>query len=259
MPTPAKIAMSTATFPSPPRDISDGCDLRGEDDFVVICSAPKTRRPKQPSQAVDTLRPAPSPVRDVVRAGAPVTAVTDHGAAPTGLRSLVNAPVSTPGAAQVVTRCYDPIRVHGEKNRLNPSDVEILQRATSGLALQIAMARLAAGRSTHAEVIALAQDILHLSERGQGELVRWARDEGAALSVRVAQSDESKVENLRPRRSHDFDDVYLRTQEQRLQAAIVEAQAAQQSALDPRVRAFAERSVPEIKQLLAKVQNTPHG
>ena len=133
-------------------------------------------------------------------------------------------------------------------------DLAILQKAVSGLSLQIAMASLAPTHGAGSSVSKFAAYVYDLSTHGQSQLSETARRHGGTVDSTLQNEDAGRVTALQSLYGPSFEARYLHEQKCRLETATTEAEAARLQAVDPEIAAFAERSIGEIRDLLAQTK-----
>ena len=139
------------------------------------------------------------------------------------------------------------------------SDSAFAQKAMLGGMEELDLASMALGKTTNADVLSFATRMQTDHQKANQELVAIAKSEGIQLPKSVKSdvvtpeyiSEEQKLKSLTGKQ---FDNGYIRQQIDAHRQALALFQKEAQSGKDPRLVAFAKKSLPTLKAHLALAQ-----
>jgi len=128
------------------------------------------------------------------------------------------------------------------------TDAEFVIKAASGGMFEVESGKLAKDMASAADVKKFAERMVADHEKANKELMEVAKK--ANLGIPTAMLDEHKklLERVRGVKGADFDRAYMDTQLTAHEEAVALFTSAAKSAKDAGVRAFAEKTLPVIKE-----------
>ncbi|MDY6948828.1 MAG: DUF4142 domain-containing protein [Pseudomonadota bacterium] len=143
-------------------------------------------------------------------------------------------------------------------NAISASD--FVQKAGASGAAEIDMARLAAEKATNTEVKAFAQKMVTDHTKVNKELIAVAKAKGLDVPTEPGLMHKGMQEKFEYQSAdHDFNEDFMQQMVRDHQSAVELFQtAADDTTLDPDLRALAKKTLPTLQQHLADAQKLEH-
>lgn len=162
---------------------------------------------------------------------------------------------SAPGAAPVVpTAPATPSTHAGSTATLAEADRTFIQRALEGGMAEMAVTSHLREKGADGAVRETARKLHEDHERSNVELMRIAQARGATVPARPADAKRGEIEELRGLSGAELDRRALETLEATHKESIALYEDATRSAGDAELRAYAEKTLPALRQHLQMVE-----
>ena len=116
------------------------------------------------------------------------------------------------------------------------------------------MGEIGQQKASNAEVKALAKRLQNDHQQANSELKSFAQSKGIELPTSMGSTQEQSISGLEDKQGADFDREFVQHAIQDHQKDIAEFEKASSSATDPDLKAWAEKTLPVLKEHLQLAQ-----
>lgn len=167
----------------------------------------------------------------------------------------------TPGTGSSVTGGQSaPAAQPGTGTRNTPQaklargDRKFVEHAAQGGMFEVQAGQLAVSRASNPQVKAYAQRLVDDHSKGNNELTQIANAKGVELPAAPKRSDRREIEKLAKKTGGDFDKEFVKNAVKDHKKDIKEFEKAAKDVKDPDLKAFAEKTLPVLRDHLAQAE-----
>ena len=128
------------------------------------------------------------------------------------------------------------------------SDTDFVAKAASGGMFEVASSKLAKDASTSPEVKKFAEHMIADHEKANKELKVAAKNANIEVPTKMSADDQKLYEKVKAAKGAEFDKVYMAAQITAHDEAVAVFSGATKGVKDPGLKAFAEKTLPVIKE-----------
>jgi putative membrane protein len=139
----------------------------------------------------------------------------------------------------------------GTSSDMAPEDKEFVSNAGMGGLAEVRMGNLAAQKATNADVKAFAQRMVTDHSKANAELQEFATTKGVALPTQLDAEHQGALDHLDGLSGAEFDKAYMQHMVEDHQKDVAEFAKASTSAADTDLRAWADRTLPTLREHLS--------
>jgi len=140
--------------------------------------------------------------------------------------------------------------------RPDPGSEHFIQEAASGGQAEVALGRMAANKAASPEVRRFAERMMKDHGAANDQLKELAQRKGVSLSIRLDPADRTLIDRLGKLSGPAFDREYMRAMVDEHEKDVAKFEREAQVERDADVKAFAERTLPTLRQHLELAQET---
>lgn len=141
-----------------------------------------------------------------------------------------------------------------EREPLSEGTVRFLRSAASGGEMEIELGRIAAQRSEVPRVRGLGERMVEDHTKVSQDLRAVARRQGLMLPQPMNPEHQGEFQRIASLRGRDFDEAYVRHMLTAHERGVAEFERMARDAEEPEVRAFAQRTVPTLREHLERIR-----
>ena len=140
-----------------------------------------------------------------------------------------------------------------------PPDLDFVLKAASGGMEEVALGELAAQKVQSQQVKELAQLIVQEHTAANQELMQIAQSKGIQVPQTTSPTTQTVAASMSELNGQEFDLAYVMQQHGAHLATVALFDFAANHAMDPDVKAFAQKYLPKIQAHTAKIEETAQG
>lgn len=140
--------------------------------------------------------------------------------------------------------------------RPTPSSEHFMQDVASGGQAEVSLGRMAANKAASPEVRRFAERMMKDHGAANDQLKELAQRKGVSLSIRLDPADRTLIDRLGKLSGPAFDREYMRAMVDEHEKDVAKFEREAQVERDADVKAFAERTLPTLRQHLELAQET---
>jgi putative membrane protein len=139
------------------------------------------------------------------------------------------------------------------------TDQEFVKKAASGGLHEVEMGKLAKDRAANADVKKFGERMVTDHSKANDELKEIAKGMGIQLSDKMMEEHQKHVDHMKDLRGADFDQAYMKHMVEDHEKAVKMFEKASKECKDARLRQWAEKTLPTIKDHLAMARKIRDG
>ena len=141
-----------------------------------------------------------------------------------------------------------------QSGSISSADRSFVRQAAEGGMAEVRMGEIGQQKASNAEVKALAKRLQNDHQQANSELKSFAQSKGIELPTSMGSTQEQSISGLEDKQGADFDREFVQHAIQDHQKDIAEFEKASSSATDPDLKAWAEKTLPVLKEHLQLAQ-----
>ena len=141
--------------------------------------------------------------------------------------------------------------------KLDRKDRKFIESAAEGGMSEVQMGQLAQGKATDPNVKSFAGMLVDQHTASNNELTKLANEKGVELPAAPKHSQRRDIEKMGKKSGSTFDRDYVRYEVKDHKKDIKEFEKAARDAKDPDVKAWAEKTLPTLREHLAAAEKLP--
>lgn len=147
----------------------------------------------------------------------------------------------------------------GSQKMLSSADTTFAMRAAQGGTAEVQLGQLAAQRASNPEVKAFGQHMVDDHSKANDNLKSIAQSENMTLPTSLNGKDQAEYTKLQGLSGADFDREYVKFMVKDHEEDIKEFQKQVSKGKDPRMKAFAQQTLPTLQEHLSRIQSIQSG
>ena len=152
-------------------------------------------------------------------------------------------------AAVTLALCVAVTQAQDRKIDEKPvTDAEFVIKAASGGMFEVESSRLAKDAAESGEVKKFAEQMITDHEKANKELMEAAKKANVGLPTKMLDEHQKMLEKVQAAKGAEFDRTYMTTQVAAHEEAVALFSNAAKNVKDPGLKAFAEKTLPVIKE-----------
>jgi len=140
---------------------------------------------------------------------------------------------------------------------ITSSDRSFLKKAAQGGLAEVALGQVAQQQASDSQVKSFGNRMVQDHTQANDKLMTLAQSLNVTLPTTPSKSDEKEMDKLKAMNGDDFDSAYTKAMVKDHKKDIKEFEHAAKDAANPQVKAFAQDSLPMLKQHLALAEKLP--
>jgi len=140
---------------------------------------------------------------------------------------------------------------------LSSADVSFMKKAAQGGLAEVALGRVAQQQASDSQVKSFGERMVQDHTQANDKLMTLAQSLNVTLPTTPSKSDEKEMDKLKAMNGSEFDSAYARAMVKDHKKDIKEFEHAAMHASNPQVKAFAEETLPTLKQHLSLAEKLP--
>jgi putative membrane protein len=139
-------------------------------------------------------------------------------------------------------------------SKLNSDDSDFLKKAAKGGMAEVELGRLALEKASSPDVKDFANLMIKDHSKANRELTALAASKGLDLPKGKGLSEDVSETHLKMLSGKSFDDAYVKAMVDDHKEDVADFQKQAESAQDPDVRKFAQKTLPTLQEHLSKIE-----
>ena len=147
----------------------------------------------------------------------------------------------------------------GSQKMLNSADSAFAMKAAQGGVAEVQLGQLAAQRASNPDVKAFGQHMVDDHSKANDNLKSIAQSENMTLPASLNGKDQAEYTKLQALSGADFDREYVKFMVKDHEEDVKEFQKEASRGKDPRIKDFAQQTLPTLQEHLSRIQSIQSG